>query len=184
MVNNSLVPGFDDEKDQSISISLQSINDFEKGIYVVLNGAIDTYNSNFFQKKISSIIEAGYTNLIINCAALNYVSSNGIGCFTQFLNTLKSVNGDMVLMSIQPKVYEVFSLLGFSQFFNIKDTVDEAIKHFKPDEDMINQLFPFTFQCPMCQRTLKAPKSGKFRCSGCKIKIIVSENATVDVDLS
>ncbi|MBQ5472612.1 MAG: STAS domain-containing protein [Treponema sp.] len=184
MLNNDFVPGFDDEKDKSLNITLQSAESLDKGLYVVLTGSIDSYNSSFFQKKVNSIIEAGFVNLIVNCAALNYVSSNGIGCFTNFLSTLKSHGGDMVLISIQPKVYEVFSLLGFSQFFTIKNTIDEAVKHFSNSDDGTNSLFPVTFSCPMCQRTLKAPRAGKFRCSGCKIVIVVSEKGTIDVDLS
>ena len=41
---------------------------------------------------------------------------------------LQGTNLDtLVLLEIQPKVYEVFQLLGFSQFFNIKDNLDEAL---------------------------------------------------------
>ena len=38
--------------------------------------------------------------------------------------------GDLVLLEIQPKVYEVFQLLGFSQFFNIKDNLNDAVDFF------------------------------------------------------
>ena len=43
---------------------------------------------------------------------------------------MKPRGGDLVLLEIQPKVYEVFQLLGFSQFFNIKDSLDEAVEFF------------------------------------------------------
>ncbi|MCF0242757.1 MAG: STAS domain-containing protein, partial [Treponema sp.] len=94
MINsNSLIPGFDDEKDDSLKISLDKNDNVPKGVFIYLNGYIDTYNSNFFQKKITKIVEAGYVNLIFNCSALNYVSSTGIGSFTFFLKLVKPKGG-------------------------------------------------------------------------------------------
>ena len=120
--NNSIIPGFDNDRDDSLAINLRKIDSMKNGLFIYLNGYIDTYNSSFFQKKITQIINAGYINLIFNCSSLNYVSSTGIGSFTVFLKMVKPKDGDVVLLEIQPKVYEVFQLLGFSQFFNIKNT--------------------------------------------------------------
>lgn len=127
--NNSIIPGFDNEKDDSLTISLRKAEGVANGLLVYLSGYIDTYNSNFFQKQVTKIIDAGFVNLIFNCSALNYVSSTGIGSFTVFLKIVKPKNGDIVLLEIQPKVYEVFQLLGFSQFFNIKGSQEEAIAY-------------------------------------------------------
>ena len=121
MNNNDIVPGFDDEKDDSLKIRLQKVDSVDNCLTLFLTGYIDTYNSNFFQKRVGKAIEAGFIRLIFNCGGLNYVSSTGIGSFTAFLKAVKPRGGDIVLLEIQPKVYEVFQLLGFSQFFNIKD---------------------------------------------------------------
>ena len=168
MSNNNIVPGFDDERDDSLKISLEKIDAVPNGLGIYLNGYIDTYNSNFFQKKITKVVEAGFSNLIFNCSALNYVSSTGIGSFTSFLKMLKPKGGDIVLLEIQPKVYEVFQLLGFSQFFNIKDTADDAIAFFKQGAPVAESIFPKVFACPMCNKHLRATRSGRFRCSECK----------------
>ena len=149
--NNNLVPGFNDEKEDSLKITLQKVDQVRNGIILYLNGYIDTYNSSFFQKRVAKVVDAGYKNLIFNCAALNYVSSTGIGSFTAFLKMVKPSGGDIVLLEIQSKVYEVFQLLGFSQFFNIKGSAEE----------------------------LKAPRSGRFRCSECKTILAVDANGQV-----
>ena len=62
--NNNLVPGFNDEKDDSLKINLEKLSEVENCLTVYLTGYIDTYNSSFFQKRISKVVEAGYTNLI------------------------------------------------------------------------------------------------------------------------
>jgi anti-sigma B factor antagonist len=169
MDNNDIVPGFDDEKDESLKIKLQKVDRPEGVVILFLTGYIDTYNSNFFQKRVNRAIEAGFSKLVFHCGGLNYVSSTGIGSFTAFLKAVKPRGGDIVLLEIQPKVYEVFQLLGFSQFFNIKDNLDEAVEFFsKGGAVQQSDVFPKIFKCPICGKKLKATKAGRFRCSECK----------------
>ncbi len=179
--NNNIIPGFDDEKDDSLKISLEKIDSIQNGLRIYLNGYIDTYNSNFFQKKITKVIETGFINLIFNCATLNYVSSTGIGSFTSFLKMLKPKGGDIVLLEIQPKVYEVFQLLGFSQFFNIKDSAEDALNYFNQNAPAADSVFPKVFACPMCNKHLRATRAGRFRCSECKSIISIDEKGTVSL---
>ena len=176
---NNLVPGFNDEKDDSLKITLEQVEDVQNCLIVYLNGYIDTYNSSFFQKKVQKIVESGFINLIFNCGALNYVSSTGIGSFTAFLKMVKPKGGDIVLLEIQPKVYEVFQLLGFSQFFNIKNSTPEAVAHFKQENAIETSVFPKLFSCPVCSKRLKATKAGRFRCSECKSIIALNDQGQV-----
>lgn len=178
--NNAIIPGFDNEKDDSLTIVLRKADGVSRGIFVYLSGYIDTYNSSFFQKQISKVIEAGYINLIFNCSSLNYVSSTGIGSFTVFLKVVKPKGGDVVILEIQPKVYEVFQLLGFSQFFNIKNTAEEAVAFFSNGGNSGKpSIFPLIISCPVCNKKLRATKSGRFRCSGCRSIIAISEAGDV-----
>ena len=177
MTNNDIVPGFDDDKDESLKIKIQKVADTEGWLVLILTGYIDTYNSNYFQKRVNRAIETGFTRLIFHCGGLNYVSSTGIGSFTAFLKSVKPRGGDLVLLEIQPKVYEVFQLLGFSQFFNIKDNLEESIAFFRqaaPAER--TDVFPKIFPCPICSRKLKAVKPGRFRCSECKTILAIDSN--------
>lgn len=176
---NNLVPGFNDEKDDSLKITLEQVEDVQNCLIVYLNGYIDTYNSSFFQKKVQKIVESGFINLIFNCGALNYVSSTGIGSFTAFLKMVKPKGGDIVLLEIQPKVYEVFQLLGFSQFFNIKNSTPESVAHFKQASSIETSVFPKLFSCPVCSKRLKATKAGRFRCSECKSIIAINDQGQV-----
>ena len=180
MNNNDVVPGFDEEKDESLRIKLQRVDGVDHCLVLFLNGYIDTYNSNFFQKRVNRAVEAGYIRLIFHCGGLNYVSSTGIGSFTAFLKSVKPRSGDLVLLEIQPKVYEVFQLLGFSQFFNIRDTLDDAVEHFKKSAGApTTDVFPKTFRCPVCSTRLRANRSGRFRCSNCKTILAIDQAGQV-----
>jgi anti-anti-sigma factor len=180
MANNDIVPGFDDEKDDSLRIKLEKIDEAPRCLLLILTGYIDTYNSNFFQKRVQKAIESGFVRLIFQCSSLNYVSSTGIGSFTTFLKAVKPQGGDLVLLDIQPKVYEVFQLLGFSQFFNIRDSLPDAIQFFTSDHPQEKpSLFPKVISCPICYKKLRAVKAGRFRCSECKSILAVDEAGQV-----
>jgi anti-anti-sigma factor len=180
MTNNEIVSGFDDEKDESLKIKLQKIAEVEGCLVLYLAGYIDTYNSNYFQKRVAKAIDAGFIRLVFQCGGLNYVSSTGIGSFTAFLKSVKPRGGDLVLLEIQPKVYEVFQLLGFSQFFNIKDNLDDSVNYFRSGSagEQLS-LFPKVFACPICSKKLKALKPGRFRCSECKTILAIDNSAQV-----
>ncbi|MDR1575963.1 MAG: STAS domain-containing protein [Treponema sp.] len=180
MTNNDIVPGFDDEKDESLKMKIQKVDEVEGCLVLFLEGYIDTYNSNYFQKRIQKAIEKGFIRLIFHCGGLNYVSSTGIGSFTAFLKAVKPKGGDLVLLEIQPKVYEVFQLLGFSQFFNIKDNLDDSVGFFSNDSaaDAVS-VFPKVFNCPICSKKLKALKPGRFRCSECKTILAIDNTGQV-----
>jgi anti-anti-sigma factor len=180
MTNNEIVPGFDDEKDESLKIRLQDVTELKGCLVLYLTGYIDTYNSNIFQKRVQKAIEKGFVYLIFHCGGLNYVSSTGIGSFTAFLKAVKPRNGNLALLDIQPKVYEVFQLLGFSQFFNIRESLDDAINFFRGGfPEFPNSAFPKIFTCPVCSKKLKAMKAGRFRCSECKSIIAIDNTGQV-----
>jgi anti-sigma B factor antagonist len=174
MSNNEIVPGFDEEKDKSLKIRLQKIEELDGCLVLYLTGYCDTYNSNYFMKRVAKAIEAGYIRLIFHCSGYNFVSSVFIGVLTAFLKAIKPRGGDLVLLEVQPKVYEVFQLLGFSQFFNIKENLDEAVSFFaaKGGQDE-GAVFPRIFKCPICSRKLKASKAGRFRCSECMTILVI-----------
>jgi anti-anti-sigma factor len=178
--NNEIVVGFDDEKDDSLKIKLEKINEAPRCLMLSLTGYIDTYNSNFFQKRIQKAIEGGFVRLIFQCSGLNYVSSTGIGSFTTFLKAVKPQGGDLVLLDIQPKVFEVFQLLGFSQFFNIRESLEDSIQFFNSDKTQEKpSIFPKVVACPLCYKKLKAVKAGRFRCSECKSILAIDDNGQV-----
>ncbi len=166
----------------SLRIYVEKDSDDSSILMLNLKGFLDTYNSSDFQREINKIIESGSIKLLFNCSELNYVSSTGIGAFTAFLKTLKQKNGDVVLAGLQPKVFEVFQLLGFSKFFNITTTIDEGKSvlqgQVKKEESAV---FPKIFKCPICKKTLKASKAGRFRCSECKTILKIDESGHVSL---
>jgi len=96
-------------------------NDAEANeVIIVLDGAIDTYNSQLFEKFLNDLIKSGYIYFSFLCAKLNYISSMGIGMFINLLANLTKKTGKITFLDVQEKVYNVFNNLGFVKFFNFK----------------------------------------------------------------
>lgn len=178
--NNEIVSGFDNEKDDTLEIRLEKIQDVASCLVLYLTGYIDTYNSWKFQKRVAKAIEAGYIRLIFDIADTETVSSAEIGCYTAFLKAIKPRGGDLVLLRMKPKVYEVYQLLGFSQFFNIRGNLDEAVAFFATsDQGGKVASFPRIIKCPVCSRELKASRAGRFRCSECRTILAIDNRGWV-----
>ena len=174
--NNSIVPGFDDDKNDDLTIKLERIPTIQNSCLVSLSGIIDTYNSSFFQSQITKIITAGYVNIIFKCTYLNYIASTGLGNFTNLLKLIRAVNGDFVIADIQPKIEEYFSLLGFSQFFNLKPSVVEAVDYFLKKADPANSIFPKLGNFRYFKNMLRFEKPTKVLCPSCSSIVIIKED--------
>mgnify|MGYP000885595472 CR=1 FL=1 len=174
---NDVITEFESVKDGTNAVKLNAF--IEDDVLVVsMTGELNTYNSDFFQKRVAVLEKLNMKNYVFNLGALTYVSSTGIGSFIQILNSLKRKipPAEMVLCGIKPKIYEVFQLLGFSTFFNKFDNVDSALQHFKVDE---KPTFPAILACPSCSHKLKAMKSGKFRCPRCKTIVVIDSEGKI-----
>ena len=167
---------FDDIKIDECSLSLQDKNDV---LIVKMVGQLNTYNSTPFQKKIETILHTSYRKIIFDMERLNYVSSTGIGAFTQILKVFgRDANpGVIVLSGVTPKVYEVFQLLGFNSFFRIFDDLQNALKHFEGHNEV--SIFPRVLVCPICNMRIKASKSGRFRCTKCRSIIVIDSERKI-----
>ena len=101
--------------------------------------------------------------------------------------------GELILVKMIPKVYEVFKLLGFLSFFKIFSTFDEAkdfLKNKKSGGESTqttvseavseNSIFPLTSNCPVCSKDLRFSKPGKFRCPSCKSILSVTDDGKIE----
>jgi anti-sigma B factor antagonist len=177
-MNNLIIPGFDDERNEQITITLKKVDSVPNCIVFELKGHVDTYNSPFFQRQVQKAINADFINLIFNANGLNYLSSTGIGCFTAFLKAVKPKDGNVVFFGMPDKVMEIFKLLGFEQFFSFSRDIEDSIRFLKAKSNK-STLFPKVFECPVCDKKLKANKGGKYRCPNCKTVLAVSDKGEI-----
>jgi stage II sporulation protein AA (anti-sigma F factor antagonist) len=109
-----------------IRLTLDKLN--QTSCVVHMAGYIDTYNSMYCQKQINPFIQQGLVNIVFDLSGVTYISSTGVGVFTNTLKQVKAEGGDMILVAPRPRVEEVFDLLGFKTFFTRTEIVQEALE--------------------------------------------------------
>ena len=96
---------------------------------LTLQGKLDAGTANVLEQKLMATIAAGSTQLLLNCSALDYVSSAGLRVLLMAAKKLKAGNGGICLSSLQPHIREVFDIAGFSTIFPIHETDEAALRN-------------------------------------------------------
>lgn len=84
-------------------------------------GEVDASSSIQLDSAIQRAIGDGYKKIMVDCSGLNYISSAGLGVFMSYIQELESKEINMVLFSLQEKVFHVFQILGLDQLLKIVD---------------------------------------------------------------
>jgi anti-sigma B factor antagonist len=86
---------------------------------VIPEGKLDYGAAADFQKQLEPLLAAGPsdvpTAVIIDCSALDYVSSAGLRAFLLSARTAQRAGIAFALCALKPAVREVFDLSGFSR---------------------------------------------------------------------
>ena len=97
---------------------------------LALEGYLDAHTAPEFENAVQRELEAGHKRLIVDCEKLTYISSAGLGVFMSFIEEIRESGGDIKICGAQPKVLQVFEILGFPELFDILPDVPGAAKRY------------------------------------------------------
>jgi len=97
---------------------------------ISLSGRLDAYSANDLEEKLTAMIDAAQTRMIVSLENLEYISSSGLRVLLAVLKKVRKQQADIKLSCLQPYIKEVFDIAGFTQLFNIFDTDEGAIDSF------------------------------------------------------
>ncbi len=95
-----------------------------------LHGQLDSNASLEFEQKIFQAISNGSKNMILNLNGLHYISSAGIRVILKAIDTIKRLDGRIILCCLQNYVKEVFEISGMGVLLPIFATNDDALNAF------------------------------------------------------
>src|SRR5688500_16535604 len=95
-----------------------------------LAGYLDAHTAPQLEQTFQKLLDEGRVKIIVNFRDLAYISSAGLGVFMAFIEEARGNNGDIKLVGMSPKVYNVFDLLGFPMLYEIFDDEKEAVQKF------------------------------------------------------
>lgn len=91
-------------------------------------GEIDASSSIELDLAIAKSVGEGSKKILVDCSALEYISSAGLGVFMSYIEEFKDKNIHMVLFGMKEKVINTFQILGLSDLLHISLTKVEAKK--------------------------------------------------------
>ncbi len=96
-----------------------------------LHGELDAHTASELEAAIQKCKDDHDYRIVVNGSSLQYISSAGLGVFMAFIEEIRSKGGDIKIAALQPKVFNVFDLLGFPMLFDIVGSEDEAVGLFE-----------------------------------------------------
>ena len=91
---------------------------------IALIGEIDASSSIELDLSIAKSVGEGFKKILVDCSALDYISSAGLGVFMSYIEEFKDRNIKMVLFGMNDKVANTFNILGLNELLQIgKDKV-------------------------------------------------------------
>ena len=95
-----------------------------------LRGELDAHTASHLEDALKELIDSNRNRIIVNCSLLEYIASAGLGVFMAYIEDVRGTGGDIKLTNMNPRVYNVFDLLGFPTLYDILDDVKDAVQQF------------------------------------------------------
>lgn len=105
------------------------INESRENEVMILGpvGHLDTRSQGDFEKVVLEKLQEGERRFIVDMVEVEYLASAGLRVLLMLAKKLKSTEGQLVICGMNEHVLEVFNVAGFSGFFTITQTKDEAL---------------------------------------------------------
>jgi anti-sigma B factor antagonist len=95
---------------------------------IAVIGEIDASSSIELDLAIAKSVGDGFKKILVDCHALEYISSAGLGVFMSYIEEFRDKKIQMVLFGLKEKVINTFEILGLAELLHIRDNKNEALK--------------------------------------------------------
>ena len=85
-----------------------------------LCGKLDTVNAEQFSRDMQPLMDAADGDIVLDCAALDYISSSGLRLFLTLRKQVASKGGKLTIRNLNEGIREVFAITGFFNLFTIE----------------------------------------------------------------
>ena len=114
----------------SLKITVLENQGEEQVAIVRLKGELDGSNYKDLQARVDEIIDGDTNNIVIDMSGLNFMGSAGLRALHTSAKSAKEKGGSVKLLKPSDAARRVLKTLGFDQFFDVYDELDDAIDSF------------------------------------------------------
>ena len=94
-----------------------TIQEQDGNVIAILEGSLDTVAAPETEKAMSALYDVEGKNIVIDCTALEYISSAGLRIFLGILQDAQEKGGHVYIKNINDNVRAIFTITGFSNIF-------------------------------------------------------------------
>lgn len=107
-----------------ISVSQTTAGDIP---IVAVNGEVDVYSAPALKEKITELLGAGNTTLIVDLSSVAFLDSTGLGALVEARTATTEAGGTLPLVCNQERILKLFTITGLDGVFAIHPTIAEAL---------------------------------------------------------
>ncbi|MBR5299576.1 MAG: STAS domain-containing protein [Bacteroidales bacterium] len=96
------------------------ITQTDNQVMAIIEGRLDTVTSSEFEKNLSPYFTAQSIELILDCAAMEYISSAGLRVVLMAHKSITAKGGRFIIRNLSNEVRSVFDMTGFSRILTIE----------------------------------------------------------------
>jgi anti-sigma B factor antagonist len=90
-------------------------------------GEIDVYTAPTLREKLTALVDAGSTDLVVDLTQVRFMDSTGLGLLVGVLKRVRGLDGRLQLVIDSERLLKVFRITALTQVFTIRETLDEAL---------------------------------------------------------
>jgi anti-sigma B factor antagonist len=94
-------------------------------------GFINAHTVRVFEGELQRTLQQKRFKIVINCSALSYIASAGLGAIMGTIEEIRGNGGDLRLTNLNETVRNIFEILGFNHLYRIFPSEVEAISSFR-----------------------------------------------------
>jgi len=94
---------------------------------VAVTGEIDLFTAPEFKQRMSELIDAGRSRLIVDLSATTFIDSSSLGVLIGAHRRLKLRGGTLLVVCASEAIVKTFKITGLDGVFTIAPTVDAAL---------------------------------------------------------
>jgi len=99
---------------------LNAVYDEQQAVWQVRpEGEVDIFNSAAFRNALIALGTIKPADIVINCEALKYIDSTGLGALVEVLKSVKADGSNITLHKLRPHLAKLFKITNLDKTFII-----------------------------------------------------------------
>jgi anti-sigma B factor antagonist len=94
---------------------------------VAVTGEIDLFTAPELKSTLADALEAGHTRIVVDLTQTTFLDSTALGVLIGAVKRLRSQDGVLTIVNVDPNIAKTFEITGLDQIFTIRPTRDEAV---------------------------------------------------------